>query len=37
MPEFVNHQAIKQAPYTQQTTVSEMDDEYHTKFRTPKA
>lgn len=37
MPEFVNHQAIKQAPYTQQTTLSEMDDEYHTKFRTPKA
>ena len=36
MPEFVSHQAIKQSTNTSKV-VSEMDDEYHTKFRTPKA
>jgi hypothetical protein len=33
MPEFVNHQKIK--PKNQQAELSEMDDEYHSKFRTP--
>ena len=34
MPEFVNHQKIKPKTNTQQE-LSEMDDEYHNKFRTP--
>ena len=33
MPEFVNHQKIK--PKQQTNELSEMDDEYHNKFRTP--
>jgi len=33
MSEFVNHQKIKPKNNTQQ--LSEMDDEYHNKFRTP--
>ena len=33
MPEFVNHQKIK--PRNQQAELSEMDDEYHSKFRAP--
>jgi hypothetical protein len=33
MPEFVNHQKIK--PKNQQAELSEMDDEYHSKFRAP--
>jgi len=37
MPEFVNHQAIKQTQTNTKNLVSEMDDQYHTKFRTPKA
>jgi hypothetical protein len=34
MPEFVNHQKIKPKNNTQEQ-LSEMDDDYHKKFRTP--
>ena len=34
MPEFVNHQKIKAKNNTQEQ-LSEMDDDYHKKFRTP--
>ena len=35
MPDFVSHEAVKKKPDTK--TMTEMDDEYHTKFRTPEA
>ncbi len=34
MPDFVNHQKIK-SKNNNQEELSEMDDEYHAKFRAP--
>ena len=35
MPDFVNHQKIKSKKNNNQEKLSEMDDEYHAKFRAP--